>query len=103
MAFKKFYIYWSSHQRCSIKKLFLKILQYSQENTCVGVSLITFQDEIPANTFKRLQHRCVPVSIAKILRTPIFEESLKAAVLHIKISPDLVHSSEIQINLKPVV
>ena len=23
----------------SIKKLFLKILQYSQENTCVGVSL----------------------------------------------------------------
>ena len=43
MAFKKFYIYWSSHQSCSIKKLLLKILQYSQENTCVGVSLITFQ------------------------------------------------------------
>ena len=43
MAFKKFYIYRSSHQMCSIKKLFLKIVQYSQENTCVGVSLITFQ------------------------------------------------------------
>ena len=28
----------SRHQRCSIKKLFLKVLQYSQENTCVGVS-----------------------------------------------------------------
>ena len=28
----------SSHQKCSIKKLFLKFLQYSQENTCVGVS-----------------------------------------------------------------
>ena len=27
-----------SHQRCSIKKMFLKVLQYSQENTCVGVS-----------------------------------------------------------------
>ena len=27
-----------THQRCSIKNLFLKILQYSQENTCVGVS-----------------------------------------------------------------
>ena len=26
----------SSHWRCSIKKLFLKISQYSQENTCVG-------------------------------------------------------------------
>ena len=29
----------SSHRRCSIKKLFLKISQYSQKNTCVGVSL----------------------------------------------------------------
>ena len=28
----------SSHQRCSIKKLFLKISQYSQENTYVEVS-----------------------------------------------------------------
>ena len=28
----------SSHQRCSIKKMFLKILQNSQENTCFGVS-----------------------------------------------------------------
>ena len=28
----------SRHWRVSIKKLFLKILQYSQENTCVGVS-----------------------------------------------------------------
>ena len=26
------------HQMCSIKKLPLKILQYSQENTCDGVS-----------------------------------------------------------------
>ena len=43
------------------------------------------------------------MSIAKILRTPIFEESLEAAVVHIKISPDLVHSSEIQMNLQPVV
>ena len=28
----------SSHQRCSIKKLFLKALKYSQENICVEVS-----------------------------------------------------------------
>ena len=27
----------NSHWRCSVKKLFLKILQYSLENTCVGV------------------------------------------------------------------
>ena len=27
----------SSHRRFSVKKMFLKILQISQENTCVGV------------------------------------------------------------------
>ena len=30
----------SSHQRCSIKKLFLKVLQYSQENICAGISFL---------------------------------------------------------------
>ena len=28
----------SSHRRCSIKKAFLKISQYSEKNACVGVS-----------------------------------------------------------------
>ena len=31
---------WSSHLRSSIKKVFLKISQNSQENTCVGVSIL---------------------------------------------------------------
>ena len=43
----------SSHQRCSIKKVFLKISQSSQGNS--------------------LQHRCFPVNIGKFLRTPILE------------------------------
>ena len=30
----------SSRQRCSIRKVFLKILQNSQENTCIGVSFL---------------------------------------------------------------
>ena len=32
--------------KCSAKELFLKILQYSQENTYVGVSLPTFKSAI---------------------------------------------------------
>ena len=28
----------SSHQRCSVKKVFLEISQNSQENTCIRVS-----------------------------------------------------------------
>ena len=48
----------SSHRRCSIKKPFLKIPQYSQENTRVG-SLI--------NKVASLQ------AFAKFLRTPILK------------------------------
>ena len=44
----------SSDKRCSIKKLFLKISQYSQEATCVGVSfLVTLQTLRPATLLKR--------------------------------------------------
>ena len=49
---------WSSEavaQRCSVKKVFLKVLQNSQENTCARVS----------DTKKRLWHRCFPVNFAK--------------------------------------
>ena len=28
----------SSHRRCSVKKVFLKTLQISQEKTCIGIS-----------------------------------------------------------------
>ena len=33
-------IHRSSYRRCSAEKVFLKILQYSQRNTCVGVYLL---------------------------------------------------------------
>ena len=61
--------------RCSIKKLFLKISQYSQESACVGVSsLMKMQTFSPAALFKkRLRHRCFPVNYAKFLRIPVLE------------------------------
>ena len=34
--------YRGRHRRCSAKKVFLKLLQYSQENTCVRVSFRSF-------------------------------------------------------------
>ena len=41
--------------RFSIKKLFLKILQYSQKNTCPGVSfVIKMQDFSPATLLKKI-------------------------------------------------
>ena len=58
----------SSQHRYSVKKLFLKTLQISQENTCVGVSCnkVTLIK-------KRLQHRYFPVRYAKFSRTPLFK------------------------------
>ena len=47
-------IFRSSHQRCSIKKLFLKILCYAQESTCAVFSfLLKLQDFRPLTALKR--------------------------------------------------
>ena len=62
----------SSHRRCSVKKTFLKISQYSQENICVGCKFIE----------KRLQHRRFPVNIVKFLRTPILENICEWLLLY---------------------
>ena len=59
--------------RCSIKKLFLKILPYSQENTCVGVSfLIKIRAFSPA---KKTPTQTFPMNIVKFLRTPVLKNS----------------------------
>ena len=61
------------------KKLLLKILEYSQENTCVGVSFIK----------RRAQHRCFPVNIAKCLRTPILKNSYEWRLLRLTLRSHL--------------
>ena len=64
----------SSHRRISTKKDVLKISQYSQENTCVGVFFNKVSDLQACNFIKkRLQHRCFPVKFAKFLRTAILK------------------------------
>ena len=64
----------SSHRRCSIKKLFLKILQYPQE-TPVLEFLFKKVAGLKARSFikKRHQLRCFLVNIAKSLRLPIWK------------------------------
>ena len=54
-------------RKCSVKKVFFKISQYSQENTSAVC---------PATLFKkRLQHMCFPMNILKCLRTPIMKNT----------------------------
>ena len=56
--------------RCSSKKIFFRISQISQENTCVEVFFSNVAG-LKACTFakKRLQRRSFPVKLAKLLRT----------------------------------
>ena len=58
--------YRSSHQRCSVKKVFLEILQNSQENACARDS---FWIKLQAWGLKKsLWHRCFPVNFANCLK-----------------------------------
>ena len=72
----------SSHRRGPIKKLFLKFLQDSQENTCM-VGFFIKVAALKASHFikKWLQHRLFPVNIANFLRTPMFKNICKRLLL----------------------
>ena len=56
----KHYRIWRSAfvRTCSIKQVFLTILQNSKENTCTGIK-------------EEAWHRCFPVNFAKYLRSPL--------------------------------
>ena len=63
-------------QRCSVKKIFLKLLQNSMENTCARVFFNKVTGLRPATLLKkRLWQRCFSVNFAKILRTPLMAAS----------------------------
>ena len=65
---KNFYSFRSSHQRCSMQKVFLEI---SQESTCARVAFFNKVEAQRPATFlkKRIWHRCFPVNFVKFLRT----------------------------------
>ena len=105
----------STHRRCSVKKVFFKISQISQANTCVGVSFDTSShwrcsvEQVFLNFFqnsqentcvgvslvkfvknfikKRLQHRCFPAKFAKFLRRNFWKNIYERLLLSI----DLFH------------
>ena len=65
----------SSHWRCSIKKVFLRISQNSLENTRARASFFSLRPATLLN--KRLWHRCFHVSFGKVLRIRFFKEHLQ--------------------------
>ena len=59
--------YRSGRPGCSVKKLFLEILQNSQESTCTRVSFL-MKSRAATLLEKRLCHRCFPVNFCEIFR-----------------------------------
>ena len=71
-----------------MKKVFLKILQNSQENSCARVS------GHPATLLKkRLWHRCFPVNFAKIIKTSTLKNISERLLLFIVGNKDIKTTS----------
>ena len=76
--------YSNSHQTCSAKKLFFKILQYSKKTAVLQSRLFLINTDFRAAATlikKRLQHRCFPANIAKFLRTAILKNICERLLL----------------------
>ena len=66
----------SSHRRCSVKNVFLKISQISQENTCARVSfLIKFQLEACNFIEKENLVQVFSCEVYEILRAPFLQNT----------------------------
>ena len=68
----------SKHWRCSVRKVFLKVLQYPQETPVLESIFKKTADLQTCNfIFKRPQRRCFPVNIAEFLILPILKNIWK--------------------------
>ena len=61
----------SSHQRCSMKNMLLKISKNSQENNCARVSFLMKDNFIEKEAVAQM----LPMSFEKFLRTPFLQNT----------------------------
>ena len=74
-----------SHQRCSLKKVFLKnFIKFSGKHLCWSLFFNKVSGMRPATLFKkRLQQRCFPVNFVKFLRTPFLQNTSRQLLLFV--------------------
>ena len=84
-------LYRSSHQRCSLKKVFLKnFTKFTGKHLCWSLFFNKVSGLRPATLLKkRLQQRCFPVNFLKFLGTPFLQKTsqrLLLFVIHLTVS-----------------
>ena len=84
-------LYRSSHQRCSLKKVFLKnFIKFTGKHLCWSLFFNKVSGLRPSTLLKkRLQQRCFPVNFLKFLRTPFLQKTsqrLLLFVIHLTVS-----------------
>ena len=77
-------IFRGSHRGCFLKKVFLKILEKSQENTCVGVSFFIKLQAWGHQLYCKRDSETVvfSVNLAKFLRTPFLSNTSGRLLLY---------------------
>ena len=79
-----------SEDVCSVKKVFIKMLQNAQENTCTRVFFECCRLRSAILLKKRPWHRCFPVNFAKFSRTSFFVEHLRWLLLSVNKRVEMV-------------
>ena len=101
VLFKKkqvfYFIFRSSHRRCSVKKTFLEILQNSQENTYTRVSFWIKYLRSATLLKKRLWPRRFLMEFAEFLRTPFSQNTTGRLLLHFKVMLVFIKKDQVDI------
>ena len=74
-------------RKYSVKAVFLKICQNSQENTCTRVSFLIKLQARPTTLLKKsLWHMCFPVNFEKFLRTTFLQNTSGQLLLELTVN-----------------
>ena len=88
MHFLEFYLFRSSHRRCSVRKRVLRnFAKFTGKGLCQSLFFNNTAVLKPATLLKkRLWHRCFPVNFAKFLKTPFLQNISGRLLLFIYIT-----------------
>ena len=84
-SIQDFYIYRSSHRRCSVEKDVLRnFAKFTRKRLCQSLFFDKVAGLRPSTLLKkRLWHRCFPVNVEKFLKTPFLQNTSGRLLLYL--------------------